>query len=207
LPPLTTRFLVKVAPLTAPAVKLAAVPEMFVPTKAEGVPASPPDINAVMFPLPKSEVELIVLMLVPETKVSCLEDASPLYKELAELSPVLEPETEVVPVTAKVGVVEPEMTTELTEDGTMAPSVKVMAGVVVSVATLPEIPLAVATETVVTVPVPFSAIFPFNLLIAPTIESEDDIVPVVLEYPVNNFPTTAASVKEAVGKALVASVP
>lgn len=38
--------------------------------------------------------------------------------------------------------------------GVMAPSVNVMAGVVVAVATLPDTPLAGVTETVVTVPDP-----------------------------------------------------
>ena len=123
------------------------------------------------------------------------------------MSPVLEPETEVVPVTAKVGVAEPERTTELTEEGVMAPKVKVMAGVVVSVATLPDIPFAVTTDAVVTVPVPFRAIFPFNLLRAVRIESVAVIEPAPLTYPVSSFPVTAASVKEAVGNALVARVP
>jgi len=41
-----------------------------------------------------------------------------------------------------------------TEDGVIAPSVSVMAGVVVAVATEPLTPLAVVTETLVTVPVP-----------------------------------------------------
>ena len=38
--------------------------------------------------------------------------------------------------------------------GVIDPSVRVIAGVVVSVATLPETPLAVVTETLVTVPLP-----------------------------------------------------
>ena len=69
-------------------------------------------------------------------------------------SPVLAPETEVVPDTASVGVAEPETTTELTEVGAIAPSVSVIAGVVVLVATEPETPFAVVTETEVTVPEP-----------------------------------------------------
>jgi hypothetical protein len=69
-------------------------------------------------------------------------------------SPVLEPEIEEVPVTASVGVDEPEMTTEFTEMGDIAPAVMVMAGVVVALATVPEKPFAVATDTVVTVPLP-----------------------------------------------------
>lgn len=69
-------------------------------------------------------------------------------------SPVLAPEIELVPVTARVGVELPDMVTLLTVVGVMAPSVRVIAGVVVALATLPETPLAVATETVVTVPDP-----------------------------------------------------
>jgi hypothetical protein len=42
----------------------------------------------------------------------------------------------------------------LIEVGVIAPRVKVMAGVVVAVATVPDTPLAVTTETEVTVPVP-----------------------------------------------------
>jgi hypothetical protein len=77
----------------------------------------------------------------------------PLYKEFAALSPVLEPEMEDVPVTASVGVVDPEITTLFTEVGVIAPKVRVIAGVVPAVATVPDTPLAVVTETEVTVPV------------------------------------------------------
>ena len=72
-------------------------------------------------------------------------------------SPVLAPDTEVVPVTASVGVDAPETTTELTEVGTIAPSVRLIAGVVVEVATVPDTPLAVVTDTLVTVPLPPAA--------------------------------------------------
>lgn len=41
-----------------------------------------------------------------------------------------------------------------TDDGVIAPSVKLIAGVLVAVATVPDIPLAVVTDTEVTVPVP-----------------------------------------------------
>ena len=71
------------------------------------------------------------------------------------MSPVLDPEMDDVPVTAKVGVVDPEMTTLFTEVGVIAPKVSVIAGVVPAVATVPDTPLAVVTETVVTVPVLF----------------------------------------------------
>jgi hypothetical protein len=62
------------------------------------------------------------------------------------------PLIELVPVTKSVGVDAPETTTELTEVGTMAPSVRLMAGVVVLVATEPETPALVVTDTLVTVP-------------------------------------------------------
>ena len=62
-----------------------------------------------------------------------------------------------VPVTARVGVAEPLNVTPLTLVGVIAPSVKVIAGVVVAVATEPETPFAPTTETVVTVPVPDTA--------------------------------------------------
>jgi hypothetical protein len=68
-------------------------------------------------------------------------------------SPVFVPLTEVVPVTDKVGVAEPLNTTPFMLVGVIAPSVKVMAGVVVAVATEPETPFAVVTETEDTVPV------------------------------------------------------
>ena len=57
-----------------------------------------------------------------------------------------------MPVTASVGVDEPETTTELTEVGTILPSVRLMAGVVVLVATEPETPALLVTDTEVTVP-------------------------------------------------------
>lgn len=66
---------------------------------------------------------------------------------------MLVPCTVVVPVTDKVGVELPERVTPFTVVGVIAPKVRVMAGVVVAVATLPDIPFAVTIETVVTVPV------------------------------------------------------
>ena len=59
-----------------------------------------------------------------------------------------------VPVTASVGVEEPDSVTALTVVGVIAPSVRLIAGVVVLVATVPETPFAVVTETLVTVPEP-----------------------------------------------------
>ena len=62
------------------------------------------------------------------------------------------PLTVAVPLTARVGVEEPESTTLFTDVGVIAPSVNVIAGVVVAVATLPETPPDVVTLTEVTVP-------------------------------------------------------
>lgn len=62
-----------------------------------------------------------------------------------------------VPVTASVGVLLPDNTTEFTLLGVMAPRVRVMSGVVVGFATLPDTPFAVTTDTLVTVPDPEGA--------------------------------------------------
>lgn len=97
-----------------------------------------------MLPLPRREVELTVLIFVPEIRVSCLEAARPEYWELVALSHVLvqlrlEPPT--VPLAA-------------TLVGVMSHSVRDIAGVVVAVATLPDTPFAVVTDTDVTVQLP-----------------------------------------------------
>ena len=71
-------------------------------------------------------------------------------------SPVFAPEElpliELVPVTANEGVALPDMIIEFTDVGVIAPSVRLMAGVVVGFATVPLTPFAEVTETVVTVP-------------------------------------------------------
>ena len=59
-----------------------------------------------------------------------------------------------VPVTASVGVDAPESTTLLMEVGVIAPSVRLIAGVVVALATEPETPALFTTDTEVTVPLP-----------------------------------------------------
>ena len=106
-----------------------------------------------------------VVPLIPTTVKAVAPVASPvcvaletklLYRELVALSPVLVPETAVVPVIASVGVEEPESATPLTEVGVIAPNDKVIAGVDVAVATDPDTPFAVAIDTVVTVPLPFA---------------------------------------------------
>src|SRR6185312_3588489 len=58
--------------------------------------------------------------------------------------------------------------TPLVEVGVIAPRVKVIAGVVVAVATVPETPFAVTTETAVTVPVPVGVKHPTAFPFAPT---------------------------------------
>ena len=60
-------------------------------------------------------------------------------------------------MTASVGVDEPETITEFTDVGVIAPSVTLIAGVVVDVATVPDTPFAVVTDTLVTVPLPPAA--------------------------------------------------
>lgn len=75
---------------------------------------------------------------------------------LAALSPVLLPETEVVPVTERVGVELPVKVIPFTDVGVMAPATIVKAGVAPPVDE-PENPFALAMETAVTVPVPAAA--------------------------------------------------
>ena len=67
---------------------------------------------------------------------------------------MLAPLTLEVPVTASVGVALPERTTPLTLVGVMPSREREIAGVVVAVATEPETPFAVVTDTLVTVPAP-----------------------------------------------------
>ncbi len=58
-------------------------------------------------------------------------------------------------VRVKVPVVE-VIVNPFTEVGVIAPAIIVIVGVVVALATVPEKPFAVATDTVVTVPEPFA---------------------------------------------------
>ena len=67
---------------------------------------------------------------------------------------------------------------EATEDGVMAPSVMVIAGVVVGVATVPLTPLAVVTDVLVTVPLPLPdalSVLPVIDRFVPTISSETEV--------------------------------
>lgn len=59
-----------------------------------------------------------------------------------------------MPVTARAGVADHDRRTEFTVIGVIFPRVSVIAGVEVAFATVPDTPLAVTTDTVVTVPVP-----------------------------------------------------
>lgn len=89
-----------------------------------------------------------------------------------------------VPVTDRVGVDAPERTIELTEVGVIAPSVKLIAGVVVAVATVPDIPFIVTIETIVTVPP-----LPVALNVVPENESPDpNVISDILAVPPVGFP-------------------
>ena len=73
----------------------------------------------------------------------------------------------------------------LTLVGVIAPSVSVIAGVVVAVATVPEMPFAVATDTVVTVPLPPAGVLyaPFafkNVVVPPPVVSVTPFTDVVV---------------------------
>ncbi|MBM6707103.1 hypothetical protein H6A68_08675, partial [Bifidobacterium pullorum subsp. saeculare] len=76
----------------------------------------------------------------------------PALPETDVWSPVFTPDTEVVPVTARVGVDDPENVIPLTVVGVIAPRAIVKAGVAPPLDD-PETPLADATDTAVTVPV------------------------------------------------------
>ncbi len=135
------------------------------------LPSEPsPKIPAVPFPPGIVELKVIVLVelfvvmvvLVPAAKVRAVvvvfavtvvcPDTGTLENKF--WSPVFAPDTVVVPVTANVGVPDPEITTPLTDVGVIAPRESVIAGVVVGLATLPDIPFAVTTDTDVTLPEP-----------------------------------------------------
>ena len=116
-----------------------------------------------LMPVPAVAATLVTVPPASATKLTLVPSlcrffpAAPTWlgsKEFKVWSPVLLPEIEEVPVTARVGVEEPETTTEFTEDGVIAPSVRLIAGVVVDVATDPLTPLAVVTLTEVTLPTP-----------------------------------------------------
>ena len=65
-----------------------------------------------------------------------------------------------------------------TEDGVIAPSVRVIAGVVVAVATVPLTPFAVVTEVLVTVPPPVPValrVLPVMERFVPSISSDTDV--------------------------------
>jgi hypothetical protein len=88
--------------------------------------------------------------------------------------------TEAVPVTAKVGVEEPLSTTELTDEGVMAPKDSVIAALEVGFATVPLIPFAVTTLTLVTIPVLF-VVATIHLPVAESQKSTDSWGAMVLE--------------------------
>ena len=94
---------------------------------------------------PASAVPLILVTVAVSDPVDPAAVTSPVIEIV--WSPVLVPER-FVPVTVPVAA---------TDDGVMAPSVRLMAGVVVDVATVPLTPFAVVTETLVTDPTPAEA--------------------------------------------------
>jgi len=65
-----------------------------------------------------------------------------------------------------------------TEEGVIAPSVRVIAGVVVGFATVPLTPLAVVTDVLVTVPLPLPdalSVLPVIERFVPTISSDTEV--------------------------------
>ena len=121
-------------------------------------PVFVPDTDTAPAPIVRTEVlaAFPVKVTVPVFTVSAVDIVALVtvaaFPEIFVWSPVLAPDTVVVPVTASVGVAEPERVTPFTVLGVIAPRDKVMAGVVVEVATVPDIPFAVVTDTDVTVP-------------------------------------------------------
>jgi hypothetical protein len=103
----------------------------------------------------------------------------------AELSPVLLPETVVVPVMASVGVAEPERVTPLTEVGVIAPKPTVNLGVVVvfvQVAVTPLLAAVVSTEVTVPVEAAVQEVTPApsvvkTLVLAPLVEGSWKTIP------------------------------
>lgn len=126
-----------VEPVQLPSIVLAAMfarpaigsPVAFVSVPLEGVPNAP--LNRTGAPAEPTFIASAVAMPVP----GVMNDSAPSAPPAPELV-IAEP----API--------------VTDEGVIAPSVKVMAGVVVALATEPETPLAVTTETVVTVPAP-----------------------------------------------------
>jgi hypothetical protein len=117
----------------------------------------------------------------------------------------LVPETAVVPVTAKVGVEDPEREIPLTLEGVMAPKEKVIFAAVVGFATEAETPFAVVTATEVTVPVPPTAISP-----DPKSEVPPTVFILVPEIRVACFPeraVTAASDKGLFASEVLSTLP
>ena len=108
----------------------------------------------VLFAVPLNEAPELVTspVAMPINLLVCNEVAVPAFPVTLVWSPVFEPANDELPTTVMLGVELPESVTPFTEVGVIAPSVKEMAGVVVDVATVPETPFAVVTETEVTVP-------------------------------------------------------
>lgn len=92
------------------------------------------------------------------------------------------PVSELVPLFASEPL--PERVMPFTLVGVMTPSVKLIAGVVVAVATVPLTPFAVVTETLVTVPLPDAlSVVPLMLNPLPSEIETGNPVPPLLAWP------------------------
>lgn len=82
------------------------------------------------------------------------------------------------PVLVPLRLLPPTVPVAATEDGVIAPRLKVMAGVVVAVATVPETPLAVVTDTDVTVPPDEGAVL-VMVVVPLAVDTEIPVPPVI----------------------------
>jgi hypothetical protein len=123
-------------------------------------PTTPALLNSIAVLVPLVIVVVPTVIPLPPPPAGVAQVASPLQKvveeaEVPELRLVtgMLPDIWEAPSTVKVFEL-PLMVAPVIALGVIAPRVKVIAGVVVAVATDPEIPLAVTTDTEVTVPEP-----------------------------------------------------
>ena len=103
-------------------------------------------------------------------------------KEAAALAlnkPVVEPPTPTLTALAVLVELDSKIPGDTTDEGVIAPSARVIAGVVVAVATVPDTPFALTTDTLVTVPEPPPPVQP--VVVTPPLASEQTAVPAVLE--------------------------
>lgn len=136
-------------------------PVTFVRVPEEGVPKAPPEYKTVP-PAPKATEELSV-----PVSVKVLLTVRVFPSAIVRVEPV-------------AGAV---IVTLFTVVGVIFPSVRVIAGVVVAVATLPETPFAVVTETEVTVPEP-AAKSTFSLCVVGSAYKTTGVVPSIEDVPI-----------------------